>query len=126
MRFAPHEHLTRWQARVLPVVTRMAMRGRAPDSDELDKTVALILVMERGAPECFAAENRHRSHHLPDCPWAPRNRGPRPSPEQAAATKAAVASYRYAGMVSYFDGPYQAAVNRRFTGQGAGPAPAAD
>ena len=84
LRLHPLELLRAWQARALPIIQRMCLRGRAPDSEAMDATLALIMVMEKGPPEVFADENRHRSHHLPGCPWR--------------------------------------RVNRRFTGQAAGPA----
>jgi hypothetical protein len=116
----PIELLQRWQVRVIPIVTRMEMHCHAVDSDRLDATVALIMRMETGHDDCFSAENAHRSHHLPDCPWAPRNRGPKAPPEQAAATKAAVAAHRVDAFTVWAQ-EVMGGVNRRFSPEGAGP-----
>src|SRR5262245_15985560 len=83
--YAPYEHLQLWQVRASRVADRMMKHGRAFNTVEMDKTIALILVMEKQTPECFAPENRHRSHHLADCPAAARNQGPRMTVDQLCA-----------------------------------------
>lgn len=118
MQYGPQELLLRWQRRAMPVVSRLAFHGHGIDGARLDATVALILVVEKGAPECFSDENRSRSHHLPDCPW--RRRGPHPSLEEKAATRERVSGYMAEAFAEYTAGPYADAVNRRFTGNAPG------
>ena len=84
MQFSPFEHLRLWQQRAEPVSHRLVHHGHGVSTDRLDETIRLILKMETGHPDCFAPENAHRSHHLPDCPAAPRNQGPKAPPEQLA------------------------------------------
>lgn len=126
LRLGAMELLQRWQARAMPVASRLCFHGHGVDSERMDATIALIMAMEKGpegAPGCFSDENRHRSHHLPDCPWAWRNRGAKASPEQVMLTRASIAQYKAEAFKTWAAG-YAVAVNRWFRSPAAGPAQA--
>ena len=53
MQYAPHEHLALWHARAMPIVQRLVMHEHGVDTERMEATVALIVKMETGAPECF-------------------------------------------------------------------------
>jgi len=120
LRLNPIELLQRWQMRVMPVVARMELHGHPVDSDHLDATVALIMRMETGHPDCFSPENSHHSHHLPSCPWAPRNRGAKADAAQVLATRLDVARHKTEAF-NVWAREVAGIVNRRFSAEGAGP-----
>jgi hypothetical protein len=71
VRYAPSEHLKLWLARATPTLRRQMCHGHYKPQ-EVARTVRLVLVAELGNPDRPA--DLHRSHHLLDCPAAPRNR----------------------------------------------------
>jgi hypothetical protein len=88
----------------MPVVQRLVSHGHGIDTFAMDETLRLVSIMETGAPECYSDENAHRSHHLPDCPAALRNRRGTPSSaEERAAVRAVVTEYRRQAVSEWMD-----------------------
>ena len=69
MALGPFDHMRVWQRRAQPIITRWLRRGRPVDATNMKETLRLVTLMETGDPDCFAAVNFHRSHHLQGCPW---------------------------------------------------------
>jgi hypothetical protein len=69
------EALQKWNRRAAPIVARLIRHGHRIDTVRMTVTTNLVIKLEQMHEACFASENIHRSHHLPHCPWAPRNRG---------------------------------------------------
>lgn len=76
--YDPREALQIWSRRAAPIVARLIRHGHPVDSRNMTRTVGLVIMLETMDPAVFADEHRHRSHHLPGCPWAARNHGTLP------------------------------------------------
>ena len=69
------ELLAVWHHRASPIFRRMAAHAKRVNIDELTVTIRLIQQLSRGEDVALAPAHAHHSHHLKDCPAAPRNRG---------------------------------------------------
>lgn len=75
MQYHPREALAIWRLRASPVIARLMRHGHRVDMGRMQVTLDLVCKLEQDHPACSSPENRHRSHHLPGCPIAPRSRG---------------------------------------------------
>jgi hypothetical protein len=71
----PTELALVWQKRALPIMVRLMRHGHMVDRSRINKTMELLLGIERGSvnsPESY--ELTASSHHLPPCTWRKRFR----------------------------------------------------
>jgi hypothetical protein len=75
MQYHPLELLAMWRRRAGPIMKRLLLHGHGVDAINTGETVKLLMLIERGGPEVTSPENRHRSHHLKNCPVSIRATG---------------------------------------------------
>lgn len=87
------EALALWNKRARPIIERLLYHGHTVSSDNMAVTAGLVILLEQMAPQCFAPEHAHRSHHLPGCPIKGRRSHSRLSVARRAPTEEDLARF---------------------------------